>query len=192
LALVDLDDSSVGTLLFSRPFVVGPLVGGVLGDPFLGAGLGVAVEAITLEKLPLGGNLGLSAPVAAWVAVFLAAGPARLPAEVAFPAGLAAGFAHARVELFLRRRRGGHIRRVEAAIAQGLSPGIGLELSSSLALQAAATFVVALTALLALGPALAFLWPLVPQFVQGGARIALSSAPWLGAGGLAASLWRRA
>ena len=190
LALLELDAGSVGPLLLSRPFVVGPLVGTFFGSPLLGAGLGVAIEAVTLEEMPLGGRLDISAPVAAGVAVWLAAGPCALPAEAAFPVGLAVGWVHARVELFLRRRRCAHVRRAQACLAQARPPKLGLELSAALSVQVLTTFIVIITAFLAAGPALSRLWLLLPETLRSGARCAVIAAPWLGAGGLAASLYR--
>jgi mannose/fructose/N-acetylgalactosamine-specific phosphotransferase system component IIC len=191
LAVLELDAVSVGPLLLSRPFVVGPLVGAFLGDPLLGAGLGAAIEAVTLEELPLGGCLEISAPVAAAVAVWLAAGPCALPAEASFPAGLAVGWVHARAEISLRTRRAVHVRSAQSSLAQGGPPRLGWELASALALQVFATFIVVVTALLAAGPVLKHLWPLLPETLRVGARCAVIAAPWLGAGGLAASLWRK-
>lgn len=191
LAVVELDAASIGPHLLSRPFVVGPLLGTFLGDPLLGAGLGIAVEAVTLEELPLGGCLEVSAPVAAGVAVWLAAGPCALPAEAAFPAGLAAGWVHARAEHALRTRRAVHVRRALTRLKSMMPPRLGFELASAVALQVLATFLVTVTAFLAAGPVLALLWPLLPQALRTGARCAVLAAPWLGAGGLAASLWRK-
>jgi hypothetical protein len=192
LALLELDAASVGPFLLSRPFVVGPLVGWALGAPWTGAVLGATFEALTLEELPLGGRLDFSAPVAAGAAAWLAAGPAALPAEAAFLAGLGAGWAHARVERALRRRRGEGARRAEAALAAGRPPRLGAELAGALAGQAAATFAVTLAALAAAGALLPRAWPLAPDFLRAGARAAFLAAPWLGAGSLVASLWRRA
>jgi mannose/fructose/N-acetylgalactosamine-specific phosphotransferase system component IIC len=192
VALLELDAAAIGPFLLSRPVVVGPLIGGLLGSPWLGAGLGVLFEALTLEEMPLGGRLDFSAPVAAGVAAWLAAGPARLPCEAAFLAGLLAGWAHARVECRLRRGRAAPVRRAEAALAAGAPPRLGAKILAALALQAAATFAVVLAALSAVGPAAARLWPTLPELLRTGARTAFLAAPWLAAGSLAASLWRRA
>jgi mannose/fructose/N-acetylgalactosamine-specific phosphotransferase system component IIC len=192
ISLLELDAASIGPFLLSRPFVVGPLVGWLCGDPMTGSVLGGVFEALTLEELPLGGRLDFSAPVAAGAAAWLAAGPAALPGEAAFLAGLAAGWAHARLERRLRRGRGSHARRVEADLGAGRSPSLGAELAASLSAQAAATFVLAFSALAAFGPALSRLWPSLPEFLRAGARTAFLAAPWIGAGSLAASLLRRA
>jgi len=125
VALFELDAASIGPFLLSRPFVVGPLIGWAFGSPWTGAALGGVFEVLTLEEMPLGGRLDFSAPVAAGVAAWLAAGPVALPNEAAFLAGLAAGWAHARVEKLLRRSRGGLARGCgarEHAVVRDLRP----------------------------------------------------------------------
>ena len=191
VALLELDAASIGPFLFSRPIFIGPLVGGAFGSPWAGAGIGVLFEALTLEDMPLGGRFGFSAPVAAGVAACLAAGPVKLPSEAAVLAGFLAGWAHARVEGRLRNKRGILARRAEAALTAGDPPRLGAKIASALTVQAAATFAVALAALAALGPVLSRLWPALPDFLREGARSAYLAAPWLGAGSLAAALWRR-
>lgn len=190
LALVELDAASVGPFLLSRPFVIGPLVGWMLGDPWSGAALGVAFETLTLEELPLGGRLDFSAPIAAGIAAWLAAG--AIPVEAAFLAGFAGGWAQARVERALRRARSARVRRAEADAAAGGPFRIGTEIAGALGVQAAATFALTLCLSAGLRTLLPLAWPAAPEFLRAGARTAFLSAPWLGTGSLAASLWRRA
>jgi mannose/fructose/N-acetylgalactosamine-specific phosphotransferase system component IIC len=192
IAFLELDAAAVGPFALSRPVFIGPIIGGLVGDPLTGAGLGIVFEALSLEDLPLGGGFAFSAPVAAGVAVYLSAGRANLPAAAAFLAGLAAGWAHARVERGLRLRRCARARRAEAEIAAGGRSRVGSELLSALALQAAGTFAVAFAVFAAAVPASSRVWPALPVFLRGGARAAFLAAPWLGAGSLAGSLWRRA
>lgn len=191
IALLELDAAAVGPFLLSRPFVVGPVIGWVCGAPWAGAALGATFEVLTLEELPLGGCLNFSAPVAAGTAAYLASAHGGLPMEAAFPAGVAAGWAHAALENHLRRGRGIHARRLEASLAAGNVPRYGLEITGALFFQAAATLLLTLTVLSAVGPAWARLWPHLPEFLRTGARAAFLSAPWIGGGSLAASLWRR-
>lgn len=190
VALLELDAAAAGPFLLSRPFVVGPLMGWLCGDAWTGAALGAVFEALTLEELPLGGRLDFSAPVAAGTAAYLACAAAA-PAEAAFLAGIGAGWAHAKLEGRLRRGRGERVTGIEAAVAAGRPPRLGAEIFSALVLQAAATFALALAAFAALGPALARLWPLLPGFLRAGARASFLAAPWIGAGSLGASMWRR-
>lgn len=192
LALLELDAASVGPFLLSRPFVIGPLVGAVRGDVWTGAALGAVFEALTLAELPLGGRLELSAPAAAGVAAWLACGAPRLSCEAAFLAGLAAGWAQARVEGRLRRARGALARGAEQALSAGSPPRLGAKIASTLTAQVAAAFLVALAVLAASRAVLPPLWARLPGFLRAGARTALLAAPWIGAGGLAASLGRRA
>jgi mannose/fructose/N-acetylgalactosamine-specific phosphotransferase system component IIC len=192
VALLELDAAAIGPFLLSRPVIIGPLAGWALGSPWLGAGLGVLFETLTLEELPLGGRLDFSAPVAAGVAVWLAAGPAALPGEAAFLAGLLAGWTHARVERRLRRGRGALVRSAEAALAAGEPPRLGAKILSALALQSALTFAMVLVVLAVVGPAAARLWPVLPEFLRAGVRTAFLAAPWIGVGSLAAALWRHA
>jgi mannose/fructose/N-acetylgalactosamine-specific phosphotransferase system component IIC len=192
VALLELDAAAIGPFLLSRPIFIGPLVGWLFGSPWVGAVLGVVFEALTLEETPLGGRKDFSAPGAAGAAAWLAAGPAALPCEAAFLAGLIAGWAHAGVERRLRRGRGASVRRAEAALAAGEPPRLATKVLAALALQAASTFAVVLVALAAVGPAAARLWPALPDVLRAGARTAFLAAPWLGVGSLAAALWRRA
>lgn len=192
VALLELDAASVGPFLLSRPFVIGPLVGALRGDAWTGAALGVAFEALTLAELPLGGCLDLSAPVAAGTAAWLASGAGALAPEAAFASGLVAGWAHARLERVLRRSRGAHVRRAEAALAAGAPSRLGAELFGALTGQAAVTFAFSLAVLGVVGPLIARVWPAVPGLARAGARAAFLAAPWIGGGSLAAALWRRA
>jgi mannose/fructose/N-acetylgalactosamine-specific phosphotransferase system component IIC len=191
LALLELDAASIGPFLLSRPFVLGPLIGWACGDSWTGAAVGATFEALTLEDLPLGGRLDFSASIAAGAAAYLASPRGGLPVEAAFLAGLAAGWAHARVEKALRRGRGSLAAGAEAALSAGREPRLGARIAAALAAQAAATFALCLVVLSAAGPLAAKAWPQLPEFLRTGARTAFLAAPWIGAGSLAASLWRR-
>ncbi|NNN04513.1 MAG: hypothetical protein HKL90_01295 [Elusimicrobia bacterium] len=191
VAALELDEASIGTFLLSRPFVVGPLIGWARGDVWSGAALGAAFEALTLTELPLGGRLDLSASVAAGTAAWLACGVAGISIEAAFFAGLAAGWVQARVERRLRGTRGALARGAERALCDGQEPRLGARLAGALTVQAAATFAVC-AASLAVGAAfLPPTWAALPEFARVGTRSAFFAAPWIGAGGLAASLGRR-
>ncbi len=192
IAALELDAASIGTFLLSRPFVVGPLVGWARGDAWTGAAVGVVFEAVTLAELPLGGALRISACVATGTAAWLACGAVPVPIEAAFLAGLAAGWVHARAERRLRGGRGVLARRAEEALRAGGRARLGAKIASALAVQAATTFAVSLFFLAASAAILPALWKNLPDYAVVGARTAFLSAPWIGAGGLVASLGRRA
>jgi mannose/fructose/N-acetylgalactosamine-specific phosphotransferase system component IIC len=71
LSVLELDAAAIGPFLLSRPFVIGPLLGVVLGDIWAGAFFGLVFETLSLSEMPLGGSLKLSAPIAVGVAVWL-------------------------------------------------------------------------------------------------------------------------
>lgn len=190
LALLELDVASLGTSLVSRPFVVAPLIGWALHDLWSGVFFALVFEALTLEEMPLGGCIYLSATIAAGISTWLAV--EGVPMELAFLCGLAAGWIHAGVERRLRGTRVVHVQRVEKALADGREPNFGAEVTAALAVQVVATFVVTFAVFSASLMLLPRGWLLLPQALRDGARMALLAAPWIGAGSLASSLWRRA
>lgn len=95
------------------------------------------------------------------------------------------------MERRLRLSRAGHARRVESSLSEGRASRLGLELSSALALQAAATFALVFILLSAAGYLGPRAWIAVPESLRAGARSAFLAAPWLAGGSLAASLLRR-
>lgn len=192
LAVLELDAASVGTFLFSRPFIVGPLLGWIRGDVWTGAALGAAFEALTLAELPLGGRLDVSASVAAGAAAWLACGADGIPPAAAFLAGLATGWIQARVERRLRGTRGALARGAEDALRGGRSPRLGARLAGALCAQAATTFLFCAASLAVCAALILPAWAALPEFARVGARSAFFAAPWIGAGGLVASLGRRA
>ena len=192
LAVLELDAASIGTFLLSRPFVVGPLIGWARGDAWSGAALGAAFEALTLAELPLGGRLDLSASVAAGTAAWLGCGSPGISLPAAFLAGLAAGWIQARVERRLRGTRGALARGAEQALRDGRAPCLGARLAAALSAQAAATFAVCAASLAVGAAVLPSAWAALPEGVRVGASSAFFAAPWIGVGGLAATLGRRA
>jgi hypothetical protein len=192
LAVTDLDGASVGPFLFSRPFVVGPLLGWIFGDPWTGALLGGTIEALTLVELPLGGRLDLSAGVAAGVAAWLACGAPQIPRELALALGLFAGFIHARLERRWRARRADRVDLIEEGLRAGRPPHLGGEIARALALQAAGTFAFVAAAVAFYRLLAPVGWAHAPEFLRVGVRTAFFAAPWIGAGAAAAVLAGRA
>lgn len=191
LAVLELDTASFGQLMVSRPAVFGPALGAAFGQPALGTGLGAIWELFSLEALPVGGHLPLNATVAAGACLLLALGPGAAAPEICFPAGLAAGFLHGRLEARLRRVRATAAAACEARLERKLSPALGRACAWELAKQSAMTFSV-LLAVLAARQALSANWLRAPEALQGGLRLGLSLAPWLGLAALlrAARIYR--
>lgn len=69
-----LDGTSVGQFMLSRPLVAGLLTGWVIGDPLLGATIGVVLELYLLVSFPTGGSRFPEGATATVVAVGSCAG----------------------------------------------------------------------------------------------------------------------
>ena len=72
LGLVSLDATAVGQFMVSRPIVVGPLVGALMGDTGLGLALGALCELIWMADLPVGAHLPIDLTLLAGVATAMA------------------------------------------------------------------------------------------------------------------------
>ncbi|MBI5241374.1 MAG: PTS sugar transporter subunit IIC [Elusimicrobia bacterium] len=182
VAVLELDAVQVGQFMFSRPLVLGPLLGLLFGAPQIGLALGLCCEFLSLDDVPVGARLPLNAAVAVGAALLLTCSPRPLPVPAALPVGLAAGWLHARVEAVLRGRRQTLCGEAESRLRGGGAPPWGRLLGQALSEQAAATFAVLLACLLLAGPALNALWFLVPRSLAAGLDLGWRLAPWLGLG----------
>jgi mannose/fructose/N-acetylgalactosamine-specific phosphotransferase system component IIC len=178
-AVLELDAAMACQFMVSRPIVLGPLLGFFLGQPGLGAGLGVICELFTLEELPVGSWLPLNASVAVATALILSSGPAPVPPELALPVGLAAGLAHKRIEAVLRRRRAKLNALVAGRLERAEEPGLGRLALGELARQAATTFLL-LAVLLACRGLVRGAWSASPDALRSGLRFGYAVAPWPG------------
>ena len=105
IAMLESDTVMIGQWTLSRPMLVGPLVGLICGELWIGLVLGVLVELFWLESLPVGAVMPFNGAVAAGCAVLLSAGREPVAIAAAFPAGLALGWAHRWLEGRLRQSR---------------------------------------------------------------------------------------
>jgi mannose/fructose/N-acetylgalactosamine-specific phosphotransferase system component IIC len=177
-ALVELDAASFGQLMVSRPIVLGPALGALLGDAALGAALGIICELFNLADAPVGGRLRLNPTVAVAAALLLALGPAVVAVEAALPAGLAVGLMHARLECRLRLWRAAVSAEATRRLEQGRDPRLMRLALSQLGLQAAATFAV-LAGVLVVGQPLSSVFGALPDAARSGLRLGLIAAPFL-------------
>lgn len=182
VAVVELEGVDAGQFMFSRPLILGPMMGLAFHRFDFGAAVGALVEMFSFEALPVGGSIPANATVAAGSALLLSLGAAPVPIELAFPSGLVLGWAYARLEGFLRRRR---------ARYNGTGRGLVPTILRSLAWHLAATAAFMLAAVLAARPALAAAYPLLPAAARSGLAAGFKFAPWLGAAALARALWPR-
>lgn len=192
VSIAELDAVSAGQLMLSRPIVVGPLLGAAFGRPDLGLMVGLPLEFMSLDDLPVGGHLPLNATVAAAAALLMALGPWAVPLEAALPAGLGTGWVHKKLEEKQRQKRSWLCQTADARLVRGQEPPyLGMS-AFALAGQAAVTLMVLLGAVFTLGPLLRWAWPLLPYFIQAGLKFGLSMAPWLACAALLRCLRPRA
>ncbi len=176
-SIIELDATCVGQFMISRPIVFGPVLGAVLGEPGLGAGLGALCELFCLDALPVGGSVPPNAAGAGACALVLALGPAPVAAELALPAGLLMGWAHARAEVFLRRGRGALNALVDGRLAEGRDPRLAATAAAQVLRQALMTFGLLLFVLLCRAGLRRF-WIAAPQSIRAGLGFGLAVAPW--------------
>lgn len=102
--ILHLDNAQVGQFFISRPSFLGVLIGVLNGCPVQGAIMGILIELVYSDFLPLGGAVPPSGLVAAIVSVLLYAHFFK-SMSLAFFIGVFAGFLYSKVEFALRKRR---------------------------------------------------------------------------------------
>ena len=96
VAAAELDSTLAFQLMVSRPIVLGPILGLALGNPLLGAFVGLVVELLSHDKILIGGLVPANATVSVGAGLLLALGPGAVALPVAVPAGLFLGWLHER------------------------------------------------------------------------------------------------
>ncbi|OGR65747.1 MAG: hypothetical protein A2X31_09955 [Elusimicrobia bacterium GWB2_63_22] len=177
--LLNLDAVQAFQFLLSRPAFVGPALGLLNGCPMEGAKIGILLELLYIDFIPVGGVVPPNGTAAAAVGV-LAHSAGGLPPSLAFFIGLGAGVAYSSLEYRLRAARSPWNVRVEAQVAAGdfnLSRWLASAMfAESLAM---ALYVLAWAGAAAAAsrlPGLDWLYP--------GTDFAYSLIPWLGLSGL--------
>lgn len=177
--LLGLDAVQAGQFLLSRPAFVGPVLGWLNGCPLEGARLGILLELLYIDFIPVGGVVPPNGTAAAAAAV-LAYSAGGLAPSLSFFLGLAAGVAFAPIEYRLRAARSRWNEAIEAQVRAG-DFSLGRWLARAMFFENAAMglYVLAwafLAAALAYLPRISALYP--------GTDFAYSLMPWLGLSGL--------
>lgn len=176
--LLGLDSVQAGQFLLSRPAFVGPVLGWLNGCPLEGARLGILLELLYIDFIPVGGVVPPNGTAAAAAAVL--AHSAGLAPSLSFFLGLAAGALFSPLDYRLRSARSAWNPLVEAQVRAGvfslrrwLARAMLIE-NAAMAAYVFAWFSAA--ALLAQIPGLTRLYP--------GTDFAYALMPWLGLSGL--------
>ena len=178
VALLELDTTYIGQFMFSRPIIVGSVLGYLTGNFFLGLQLGVFTELIYLDFIPIGGVVppsgAVSAGIGALMAYFFG-----LPAYFAFFMGIISGILFAFIEKRLRIMRARLLRGVEIKIMAGkLTPG--LLMAQSILFQFLVVFTFLLIMLTIIGPLAAYCGAAAPQKVRIAFQFSYFVVPWIG------------
>lgn len=127
-AFVFLDDWPVLQAMVSRPIVVGPLVGAILGEPAAGVVWGGVFEAVYLGTLPVGvahvPQTGLAALIGTWLAISTAS-EGLVAGGLMVTMAVLTGAVGARVDRWHRRLNGRAAERVLAAVDAGRPSALG-------------------------------------------------------------------
>ncbi len=177
--LLGLDAVQAFQFLLARPAFVGPVLGLLNGCPLEGARIGILLELLYIDFIPVGGVVppNGTAAAAAGVLAYCAGG---LAPSLAFFIGLAAGVLYSPVEYRLRAARSPWNARVEAEVSAGEITLRRWLAGAMLAESAAMTvYVLACAAVAAAAGALPGISRLYP-----GTDFAYSLMPWLGLSGL--------
>ncbi len=177
--LLGLDSVQAGQFLFSRPAFVGPLLGWLNGCPLEGARIGILLELLYIDVIPVGGVVPPNGAAGAAAGV-LAHAAGGLAPSLAFFIGAAAGAAYSPVESRVRAARSPWNTLVQAQVKAG-DLNLSRWLARAMLIENAvmAGYVVCwagLAAALAAVPGVRALYP--------GTDFAYSLMPWLGLSGL--------
>ena len=177
--LLGLDAVQAGQFLFSRPAFVGPVLGWLNGCPMEGARLGILLELLYIDFIPVGGVVPPNGTAAAAVGV-LAHSAGGLAPSLSFFIGMAAGTAYSPLEYRQRAARSGWNADLERRMQAG-DYGLRRSLAGSLITENAVlgAYVLCWTALCCAAARLPGLTALYP-----GTDFAYSLMPWLGLSGL--------
>jgi mannose/fructose/N-acetylgalactosamine-specific phosphotransferase system component IIC len=176
--LLGLDSVQAGQFLLSRPAFVGPLLGWLNGCPLEGARLGILIELLYIDFIPVGGVVPPNGAAAAAAAVL--AHSAGLAPSLAFFMGILAGVLFSPVDYRLRAARSSWNPLIEAQARSGVLKLrrwlAGAMLMENAAMAAYVLAWAGLAAALGLLPGISRLYP--------GTDFAYSLMPWLGLSGL--------
>jgi mannose/fructose/N-acetylgalactosamine-specific phosphotransferase system component IIC len=150
-AALALDSIAVGQFMVSRPLVVGPLLGAALGDASLGLAVGMVVELLWINVIPVGvwpiDTAGVAALGVGWA--LASAEPGRPALVLALALAIPAGILIRAIDVRFRSAA----RHVTPWVAKALKEGKEGALSRAVVLGVALTWLKSWTVFVALGAA---------------------------------------
>lgn len=188
-ALVDLDAVQFGQFTFARPTVAGALLGVLGGDFMTGLQLGVAMELMNLDQVPVGGYV----PPDGTIGAACAFGLCRyfgFAGGYAFFIGFALAKMFSPIEMKMRAHRSLWNAPVTAQVVK--DPGaLGGWILKGMVQQFAVCLIFMLSAVYAAGNIGGVFWALLPQKLHAAFFISYRLVPWIGLTALAYQLYPR-
>ncbi len=177
LSLLELDRRVVG-IMISRPMVIGTVLGLAFGNIEVGAVIGVLIELMSFERVPLGADLASNDTIAAGSALLLALGPktGAVPLSFALPLGIFAGWAFKRVEIRMGTARASYAREADRSLERGNEPSYDEYVRAGLTAQLIASAAFFSFIIFVARPFFSWGWHFTPHLIQKGLTFALATA----------------
>jgi len=181
-AFLELDYNYIGQFQISRPIITGTIFGILIGDIFHGLQIGLFIELILIDFVPVGSIVPPSGTVSAATAMTLN-GLFDLPLFYVFPLGLLCGYIYSNVEKLFKTWSSeksqstedyltGHIKEVKIWILKGIANHFSM------------TFMFTLIMILCIGLAGKLLYIHLPENLEVALILAYLAVPWIGLGRL--------
>jgi len=188
-AAIELDVVQAGQIFLSRPSVAGLLCGIIGGDFVTGLQLGLCMELLTLDHVPVGGYVPPSGVIGAACA-FLLARYAGFEGGYAFMLGFLAAWLFGLVETRLRHERSKWNPVIEREVLEN-PDALSKWVRRGFLQQFAAAFLFCVAAFFVLREIGWLGWELLPARLRPAFSMAYRIVPWIGIAALASLLMPR-
>lgn len=182
VALLELDNTYVGQVLVSRPLIVGTILGAFTGDLFLGLQIGIFVELIYIDYLPIGGVVPPSGAITAAVAILMNY-CFSMDIYFAFFVGIVCGQGFSFVEKYLRTYRSKLLDNIENRLIESkITPG--KIIFRGVVSEFITIFVFLMLSMIVFGPLFVHLHDDISEKIHIAFKFAYYIVPWVGLCGL--------
>ena len=182
VALLELDTTYVGQFLISRPMIAGAILGYLTGNLFLGLQVGIFVELIYIDYLPIGGVVPPSGAITAAIAILMNYF-FKMDIYFAFFVGIVCGQTFAFLDKYIRNKRSAMLDRIEKAILRKkITPAIVM--LESISTEFVVIFVFMILCMIVFGPLFDHLHEDITEKIHIAFKLAYYVIPWVGLCGL--------
>ncbi len=178
VALLELDTTYVGQILISRPLIVGTLLGALTGNLFLGLQVGIFIELIYIDYLPIGGTIPPSGAISASVAILMNHFFA-MDIYFAFFVGIVCGQIFVFVERSVREKRSSFLNKLEKALI-GRKVPLNKVMFKSIAAEFLVVFIFLILSMIVIGPLFSFMHKDISEKIHVAFQFSYYIVPWVG------------